>query len=130
MLAEAGGSIRQVYFPYSGVISLVVELHVGSMIETAMVGRDGVLNAVAALGGKVSLNKGIVQVAGSAGAIEVNRLRRLANEQSGSVRSSSDMSRSCLRNLSNRRRATPVTRSRPACAAGFSICATSPAATT
>jgi len=80
VLAKAGSTIRQVYFPYSGVISLVVELEVGTMIETAMVGRDGVLNAASALDGKVSLNKGIVQVAGSAGTIEVNRLRRLANE--------------------------------------------------
>ena len=80
VLAEAGSPIRQVYFPYSGVISLVVELDVGTMIETAMVGRDGVLNAASALDGKVSLNKGIVQFAGSAGTIEVNRLRRLANE--------------------------------------------------
>ena len=80
VVAEAGSPIRQVYFPYSGVISLVVELDVGTMIETAMVGHDGVLNAAPALDGKVSLNKGIVQVAGSAGTIEVNRFRRLANE--------------------------------------------------
>ena len=80
VVAEAGSAIRQVYFPYSGVISLVVELDVGTMIETAMVGHDGVLNAAPALDGKVSLNKGIVQVAGSAGTIEVNRFRRLANE--------------------------------------------------
>ena len=45
VLAEAGSPIRQVYFPYSGAISLVVDLDVGMMIETAMVGRDGVLNA-------------------------------------------------------------------------------------
>ena len=31
VVAEAGSAIRQVYFPYSGVISLVVELEVGSM---------------------------------------------------------------------------------------------------
>ena len=29
VVAEAGSPIRQVYFPYSGVISLVVELDVG-----------------------------------------------------------------------------------------------------
>ena len=80
VVANAGSPIRQVYFPYSGVISLVVELEVGTMVETAMVGRDGVLNAAPALDGKVSLNKGIVQSAGSAGTIEVNRFRRLANE--------------------------------------------------
>ena len=80
VVAETGSPIRQVYFPYSGVISLVVELDVGAMIETAMVGRDGVFNAAPALDGKVSLNKGIVQSAGSAGTIDVNRFRRLANE--------------------------------------------------
>ena len=80
VVAEAGSEVRQVYFPYAGVISLVVELDVGTMIETAMVGRDGVLNAAPALDGKVSFNRGIVQMAGSAGTIEVNRLRRLANE--------------------------------------------------
>ncbi|MGB8534298.1 MAG: Crp/Fnr family transcriptional regulator [Pseudolabrys sp.] len=79
-LAETGGAVRKVYFPYSGVISLVVELDVGSMIETAMVGRDGVLSAAAALDGKVSLNKGVVQLAGSAGVMEVDQLRRLAKE--------------------------------------------------
>jgi len=80
VLAETGRPIRQVYFPYSGVISLVVELDAGRMIETALVGHDGVLNAASALDGKVSLNKGIVQMAGSAGTMDVNRLRRLANE--------------------------------------------------
>ena len=80
VVAEAGSPVRRAFFPYSGVISLVVELDVGMMIETAMVGHDGVLNAASALDGKVSLNKGIVQIAGSAGALDVNRLRRLANE--------------------------------------------------
>ena len=80
VLAEAGSPVRRIYFPYSGVISLVVELDVGMMIETAMVGRDGVLNATSALDGKMSLNKGVVQIAGSAGAIEVDLLRRLAKE--------------------------------------------------
>jgi CRP-like cAMP-binding protein len=80
VLAKPGSPVRQVYFPYSGAISLVVELDVGTMIETAMVGSNGVLNAGPALDGKVSLNKGIVQVPGSAGTIDVSRLRRLANE--------------------------------------------------
>ena len=80
VLAEAGGPIRRVYFPFSGAISLVVELDVGTMIETALVGHDGALNAASALDGKVSLNKGIVQMAGSAGTIDVDQLRRLADE--------------------------------------------------
>jgi CRP-like cAMP-binding protein len=77
VLAEAGGTVRGVYFPHSGVISLVVELKVGEMIETAMVGRDGVLNVSSALDGKVSLNKAIVQLAGFASAIAVAPLRKV-----------------------------------------------------
>ena len=38
------------------------------------------MNAGSALDGKISLNKGIVQMAGSAGTLEVDQLRRLANE--------------------------------------------------
>ena len=80
ILAEAGSEIQRVYFPHSGVISLVVELDLGDMIETAMVGRDGVFNAASALDGKVSLNKAIVQLAGMASVIAVDRFRKIAGE--------------------------------------------------
>ena len=86
IIAQPGGTVRRVYFPHSGVISLVVELGVGQMIETAMVGRDGVLNASSTLDGKVSLNKAIVQLAGSAATMGVDRLR-FAAEQSPPFRS-------------------------------------------
>ena len=66
--------------PIPGVISLVVALNVGEMIETAMVGRDGVFNASSALDGKVSLNKAIVQLAGMASAIAVDPFRKIARE--------------------------------------------------
>ena len=80
VIAETGSAVRKVYFPYSGAISLVVELAAGAMIETAIVGRNGMVNAASALDGKVSLNKAIVQDAGTAGAIDVNRLREIADK--------------------------------------------------
>ncbi len=80
VVAEAGSAVSKVYFPYSGAVSLVVELAAGATIETAMVGRTGAVNAAAALDGKVSLNKAIVQVAGTAAAIDVDRLRKIADE--------------------------------------------------
>ena len=80
VLGEPGDSITRVYFPHSGVISLVVELSVGDMIETAMVGRDGALNISSALDGKVSLNKAIVQLAGAASTIDVDQLRKIVRE--------------------------------------------------
>ncbi len=80
VLAEPGGTVKRVHFPHSGAISLVVEMSVGDMIETAIVGNDGVLNAAAALDGKMSLNKGIVQLAGVASAIDADRLRGIADD--------------------------------------------------
>ena len=80
VLSEAGSAVRGVYFPHSGVISLVVELNAGEMIETAMVGRDGVFNASSALDGKVSLNKAIVQLAGAGSVMAVDPFRKVARE--------------------------------------------------
>jgi CRP-like cAMP-binding protein len=78
VVGESGREIEHVYFPHTGVVSLVVEMRVGEMIETAMVGRDGVVNAAAALDGKISLNKAIVQVAGSAALLSPDVLRKFA----------------------------------------------------
>ncbi len=58
VVAETNRPVEHVYFPETGVISLVVEMTVGDMIETAMVGRDGVVNGTSALDGKVALHPG------------------------------------------------------------------------
>jgi CRP-like cAMP-binding protein len=66
VLFEADQEIRHVYFPTGAVISLVVSLSTGEMVEAAMVGSDGVVGASAALDGRVSLSRGIVQLGGEA----------------------------------------------------------------
>jgi CRP-like cAMP-binding protein len=80
VLAETGSPIRRVYFPHSGVISLVVELSGGNTIETATVGWDSVIGAASALDGRIFFNKGIVQLRGVASVIGVERLRALTEE--------------------------------------------------
>src|SRR4051812_10244802 len=65
VVAEPDRQVNRVYFPHTGVISLVIEMEAGNMIETAMVGRDGAVNATSALDGKTSFQKGIVQVPGT-----------------------------------------------------------------
>src|SRR5207247_1499635 len=57
VVAETDRPVDRVYFPHTGVISLVVEMKVGDMIETAMVGRDGVVNGTSALDGKIALHR-------------------------------------------------------------------------
>ena len=80
VLGEPGQTISKVYFPQSGIISLVVDLSVGDTIETAMIGRDGALHAASALDGKVCLNRAIVQLAGFASVIAVEHLINVADQ--------------------------------------------------
>ena len=45
VLAEPGDEFDQVYFPQSGMLSLLAVLRDGKAIETATVGREGVVGA-------------------------------------------------------------------------------------
>lgn len=83
VLYEDGDRISRVYFPHSGVISLLVDLASGDMIETAMIGRDSIAGAASALDSKISLNRAVVQIAGTASALEADRLRQLADNSVG-----------------------------------------------
>ena len=58
LLFDAGEPVTWVYLPHSGVISLVVGLADGQMIEAAMVGTTASSAASAALDSKVWLNRG------------------------------------------------------------------------
>jgi CRP-like cAMP-binding protein len=78
LLFDTGDPVVWVYFPHSGVISLVVGLGDGQLIEAAMVGRDGAVGGSAALDGQVALNRGIVQIEGQASILDVPTLRKHA----------------------------------------------------
>jgi hypothetical protein len=80
VVAETDQAVTRVYFPHHCVISLVAEMEVGDLIETAMVGRDGVANATSALDGKIALHRGIAQVGGDASVIAPDALRAIAND--------------------------------------------------
>jgi CRP-like cAMP-binding protein len=82
VLFEAGDKIDRVYFPHSGIISLVVELAGGEAIEAAMIGRDSMLGATSALDGEVSLNKAIVQPSGTGETLQVTKFREVADSTS------------------------------------------------
>jgi CRP-like cAMP-binding protein len=75
VLFQADQEIRHVYFPAGAVISLVVTLSTGEMIEAAMVGMDGVVGAAAALDGRLSLSRGIIQLPGDVTICEIEVLK-------------------------------------------------------
>jgi CRP-like cAMP-binding protein len=80
LLFDAGETLNWAYFPHSGVISLVVGLADGQLIEAAMVGRDSLVGGSSALDGKVALNRGIVQVEGTATILDADVLREVAEQ--------------------------------------------------
>ena len=62
VLVGAGDRLTQVFFPHSGVISLVVSLAAGGRVEVASVGHDSVFGGSAALDGNISLADAILPV--------------------------------------------------------------------
>jgi CRP-like cAMP-binding protein len=62
VLFEAGDEVDQVYFPQYGMLSLLAVLRDGKAIETATVGREGVVGAMAGLGLYKSLVRVVVQM--------------------------------------------------------------------
>jgi CRP-like cAMP-binding protein len=63
---EQGEIIRYVYFPSSGIISLLVAVEASVPIEVGIVGKEGFVGLPVFLGVKTSLNRAIVQGAGLA----------------------------------------------------------------
>jgi CRP-like cAMP-binding protein len=78
VLYDMGGTVDVVYFPTTSVVSLVVSLSTGETVEAAMVGKDGVVGASAALDGRISLSAAIVQLAGDAFECKVEALAAAA----------------------------------------------------
>jgi CRP-like cAMP-binding protein len=71
VLFDVRETVHKIYFPINAVISLVSPLSTGEVVESAMVGRDGVIGTLAALNGGISLNRAVVQISGQCFACEV-----------------------------------------------------------
>jgi CRP-like cAMP-binding protein len=82
VLFEVGETIDHVYFPTGAVISLVLVLSGGETVETAMVGKDGMIGASAALDDRTSTIRAIVQLAGSALICDAGALKGAALQSS------------------------------------------------
>jgi CRP-like cAMP-binding protein len=72
--------IERVYFPYSGIISIVVAMSGGKFVEAGMLGRNGIVGAGSALDGRWALNTAISQADSSGMTIDTAILKRLAGE--------------------------------------------------
>lgn len=79
-LVAAGEVMVDAYFPHTGIISLIVRLTGGEATEVAMVGRDSVFGASAALVGPTALTTAVVQSPGACSVLPVRRLKEAADQ--------------------------------------------------
>ena len=78
VLVEAGEEVDQIYFPHYGMLSLLAVLRDGKAIETATVGREGVVGAMAGLGLYKSLVRVVVQMPLAVSKIAATHFRTVA----------------------------------------------------
>jgi CRP-like cAMP-binding protein len=76
VLFEPGEEVSEVYFPLAGMLSIVVAMRDGRAIETATIGREGVVGAMAGLGLHVSKVRAIAQLPMLASRISAEHLRK------------------------------------------------------
>lgn len=85
VLQQQGERIDYVYFPHSGMISLVAVMKQGESIETATVGREGTVGAMSGLGPRHAFTRAVVQMPGNAAQIPTVKFQTIL-EQSASLR--------------------------------------------
>jgi len=66
MLHDVGEQIEHVYFPHTGMVSLVAVMRSGATVETATIGRAGIIGASAGLGASTTMARAVVQLPGTA----------------------------------------------------------------
>ena len=66
VLVDADSTLEHVYFPNSGIISVVAVYPDGSIIEMATIGREGATGFQAVFGAKISSARLLVQLPGTA----------------------------------------------------------------
>src|SRR5262245_55621939 len=80
MLHEVGEQIEHVYFPHTGMVSLVAVMQSGATVETATIGRGGVIGASAGLGARWTFGRAIVQLPSTAAWMSGAQFHAAANQ--------------------------------------------------
>jgi CRP-like cAMP-binding protein len=78
VILEPGDTIDRIYFPQSGMISLLVVSREGHMVEVSTVGREGALGLHRGLGGRRSFTRATVQIPGNFSTITAHAFERFS----------------------------------------------------
>jgi CRP-like cAMP-binding protein len=79
LLQELGDLVENVYFPHSGIVSLVAVMRTGVTVETATIGREGVIGATVDPGSRRAFGRAIVQLPGTAACIPFSQFHAAAS---------------------------------------------------
>ena len=77
VLVEPGDETEHIYFPHTGMISLLAVMQDGKAVETATVGNEGVVGAMAGIGLHIALTRAVVQTPLVASHIAAVQFRKL-----------------------------------------------------
>ncbi len=75
VIYDPGDLIRNVYFPTSGIISLLAAVEDRATLEVGIVGREGMVGLPAFMGVKTNSNRAVVQGAGESMKMKANAFR-------------------------------------------------------
>jgi CRP-like cAMP-binding protein len=79
VLIQAGSRPAHIYLPHSGAISLTVGLSEGQAVQVALIGRDGMVGASAALGADICPGDAVVLFPGAASVLSVTALKAVTD---------------------------------------------------
>ena len=80
LLKDSGERIQYVYFPLSGMVSLLSVMSDGKAVKTAVIGCEGALGVQSGFGVANAYSRAIVEVQGAAFRIPAPQIHRLARE--------------------------------------------------
>lgn len=82
VLYRPGDALTRVYFPYCGMISILVSLRSGALVEVGTIGSNGMVGGGSALGAGCAINHAVVQVEMTAAVVDAHAVGHLASERS------------------------------------------------
>lgn len=82
VLVRSGDRVEQIYFPLSGTIAFIMEMPNGQTVATAVIGNEGAVGILSALGSSRSPMTAVVRVAGTSLQISPERFQAFLSRSS------------------------------------------------
>lgn len=79
VMYDPGAPLDTIYFPQSGLISLMIVTRGGTSVEAAAVGREGAVGLHGGNGRRLSLTRAVTQIGGTFSVIGANRFEEAMN---------------------------------------------------